>query len=233
LQLAVGAVTLQRNALIPLSLTLSVAIPGIKFRGSVTRNESTQVTGIGLNLRRADNLIVVSILINAMMIGLAVGVLAMVLQVTTARREFGLSPLSISIWLASTEECAAWRATRWSVQRLCHFYLGGIDCGSLRCSCRLALAAASASFVRILAVRNRRPRQFIPMGKVKKLAALQTVDHRFDPRQMSAKCPTLEFGKTRDDHARGESFMRSQAPSMSVRRIAAVLFFLASHEAQR
>jgi hypothetical protein len=98
-KLAIGAVTLQRNAPLPLSLALSAAIPGIKFRGSVTRNESTQVTGIGLNVRRADILIAVSIIINAIMTGLAISVLAMVLRVTTAGREFDLFPLSLSISL--------------------------------------------------------------------------------------------------------------------------------------
>jgi uncharacterized protein DUF4436 len=97
-QLAVGAETMQRSTPLPLSLALSAVIPGIKFRGSVTRNESTQVTGISLNLRRADNLITVSILINAMMTGLAASVLAMVL-VMTASRESDLFPLSLSISL--------------------------------------------------------------------------------------------------------------------------------------
>jgi hypothetical protein len=63
-QLAVGAFTLQRSTPIPLSLAASAAIPGIKFQGSVTRNESTQVTGIALNFRRADNLISLSVLVN-------------------------------------------------------------------------------------------------------------------------------------------------------------------------
>jgi hypothetical protein len=98
-QLAVGAVTLQQSTAIPLSLVASAAIPGIKFQGSVTRNDSTQVTGIVMNLRRADNLIAVSILINAMMAGLAVSVLAMVLQVTTAKRQFDLLPFSMSMTL--------------------------------------------------------------------------------------------------------------------------------------
>jgi hypothetical protein len=98
-QLAVGAETMQRSTPLPLSLALSAVIPGIKFRGSVTRNESTQVTGISLNLRRADNLIAVSILINAMMTGLAASVLAMVLQVMTASRKSDLFPLSLSISL--------------------------------------------------------------------------------------------------------------------------------------
>ena len=98
-QLAVGAATLQRSTPIPTSLVVSAAIPGIKFQGSVTRNESTQVAGIALNLRRADSLIGVSILINVMMTALAVSVLAMVLQGMTAKRQFDLLPLSMSLTL--------------------------------------------------------------------------------------------------------------------------------------
>jgi hypothetical protein len=98
-QLAVGAVTLQRSTPIPLSLVVSAAIPGIKFQGSVTRNENTQVTGIALNLRRADNLISLSVLVNLMMTALAWSVLAMALQVTTAKRPFDLLPLSMSMTL--------------------------------------------------------------------------------------------------------------------------------------
>jgi hypothetical protein len=98
-QLAVGAATLQQNTPIPLSLAVSAKIPGIKFTGSVMRDKSTQVTGIDLNLRRSDNVVAVSLLINAMMAGLAVSVLAMVLQVTTAKGESDLLPLSVSISL--------------------------------------------------------------------------------------------------------------------------------------
>jgi Domain of unknown function (DUF4436) len=97
--LAIGAVALQHNVSVPLSFNVSAAIRGIKFRGSVTRNPSTQVVGIGLNLRRADNLISVAILINAMMIGLAISVLAMVLHVRAASGELDLVPLSMSISL--------------------------------------------------------------------------------------------------------------------------------------
>jgi hypothetical protein len=90
---------LQRGTSIPLSLAVSASIPGIKFQGSVTRNESTQVTGIALNLSRADNLIGLSLFINLMMTGLAVSVLAMVLQVSTAKGQFDLVPLSMSLSL--------------------------------------------------------------------------------------------------------------------------------------
>jgi hypothetical protein len=98
-QLGVGAIVLQRNAPLPLSLALSASIPGIKFRGSVKRDEGTEVTGTALKVRRADNLIVVSILINTMMTCLAISVLAMALRVTTGSGKHDLVPLSIAISL--------------------------------------------------------------------------------------------------------------------------------------
>jgi hypothetical protein len=98
-QLAIGAVTLEHNTPIPLSLNVSAAIRGIKFQGSVGRNATTQLVGISLNLRRADNLIAVAMLINAMMLGLAISVLAMVLHVRSASGDSDLVPLSLSISL--------------------------------------------------------------------------------------------------------------------------------------
>jgi Domain of unknown function (DUF4436) len=98
-QLAVGAATLQRSTAVPLTVVVSAAIPGIKFQGSIARNESTRLTGIAMNLRRSDSLISMSILINIMMTGLAWSVLAMALQVTTAKRPFDLLPLSMSMTL--------------------------------------------------------------------------------------------------------------------------------------
>lgn len=98
-QLTIGAATLQRNTPIPLSISVSAAIRGIKFRGSVTRDQSTQVIGVNFNSRHADNLIAVSVLINAMMAALAVSVLAMVLRVTAGSGESDLIPLSMAMAL--------------------------------------------------------------------------------------------------------------------------------------
>jgi Domain of unknown function (DUF4436) len=98
-QLAVGAVAMERSVPLPLSLRISADIPGAKFGGSVTRNETTQLTGIDLKVRRANDLIVVSILINVMMTALAMSVLAMVLRVTTSSGESDLVPLSMAISL--------------------------------------------------------------------------------------------------------------------------------------
>ena len=98
-QLVVGAVALERSAPLPISLAMSADIPGIKFAGRVTRSESTQLTEIGLKLRRADNVIAVSIFINVMITCLAVSVLGMVLRVTKSTVESDLLPLSMAISL--------------------------------------------------------------------------------------------------------------------------------------
>lgn len=95
--LGIGASTFQQNLPLPLSLVLSASIPGTKFDGYVSRNEVTQLTGVNLKMRRANNLMLVSILINVVMTALAISVLAMVLRNTG--ESGGLVPLPITIAL--------------------------------------------------------------------------------------------------------------------------------------
>jgi hypothetical protein len=98
-QLEVGATTLQQSTFVPLTITLSASTPGIKFEGIVSREGSLKVTGIELEIRRADNVIAVSILVMVLMSGLALSLLAMVFKATTSGPEVDLVPLSISISL--------------------------------------------------------------------------------------------------------------------------------------
>jgi hypothetical protein len=93
---AVGATTLQQSTTIPLTISVSAATPGIKFQGNVTRENSRKVTGIELKIRRADNVIAVSILLMVLMSALAISLLAIVLQATTRGRKVDLVPLSLS-----------------------------------------------------------------------------------------------------------------------------------------
>jgi hypothetical protein len=99
LQGVVGTNTLQQSTVIPLAVTLSASTPGLKFEGNVSRDSSLKVTGIGLKIRRADNVIGVSILLMLLMSGLAWSLLAMVLKATTSGPKINLVPLSISISL--------------------------------------------------------------------------------------------------------------------------------------
>jgi hypothetical protein len=102
------------------------------------------MTGIALNLRRADNLIGLSLLVNLMMTGLAVSVLAIVLQVTTAKGQFDLVPLSMSLSLIFG--LLALRNVQPGVPPV------GAFSGGVGGSHGLAVGAASASQVRILTV---------------------------------------------------------------------------------
>ena len=97
--LAVGATALQQSTTIPLTIALSASTPGIKFSGNVSRESSLKVTGIELQIRRADNVIAVSILLMMLMIGLAMSLLGMVLKDMTSGSKFDLVPLSICISL--------------------------------------------------------------------------------------------------------------------------------------
>ncbi len=95
-----GALALEKTSPVALSVALIAAVPGTKFMGNIDRKESTQLTAINLNLRRADNLIIVSILINAMMVSLAVALLLIVLRLIGAPREqASFTPLTMSFAL--------------------------------------------------------------------------------------------------------------------------------------
>jgi hypothetical protein len=69
--LGVGTTALQQSTTVPLTITLSASTPGIKFEGNVSRESSLKVTGIELKIRRADNVIGVSIFLMMLMSGLA------------------------------------------------------------------------------------------------------------------------------------------------------------------
>jgi Domain of unknown function (DUF4436) len=97
--LAVGATALQQSTVVPLTIALSASTPGIKFNGNVSRESSLKVTGIELQIRRADNVIAVSILLMILMIGLAMSLLGMVFKAMTFGSKVDLVPLSISISL--------------------------------------------------------------------------------------------------------------------------------------
>ena len=99
-ELPFGAVALEKTLPVPLSVTLSAEIPGTKFSGSIDRTLSSELKAIDLNLRRTNNVMMVSILISATMIGLAVALLSIVLHLIGApRHESSLVPLSLSIAL--------------------------------------------------------------------------------------------------------------------------------------
>lgn len=93
-----GRVILKHNLPEPLSVKLSASIPGIKFAGNITRDANTQLTRSRLTMRRANNPIGVSIIVNALMTCLAISILALALRITK-NSENNLLPLSLAISL--------------------------------------------------------------------------------------------------------------------------------------
>ena len=98
-ELAVGEVTLLRNVQIPVAISLSASIPGIKFDGKVSDNSDVRFKTIELVLRRPSNLIAVSGLVMFLMMGLASSVLAMALKAIARGKRLDLLPLSLAISL--------------------------------------------------------------------------------------------------------------------------------------
>jgi hypothetical protein len=98
-ELAVSADALRKNTPVPLSISLTASTPGIKFVGQVSRSSGQEVTGIELDVRRADNVIAVSLIVMLMMTCLSMGSLAMALRVLAPATKFDLLPLSFCVSL--------------------------------------------------------------------------------------------------------------------------------------
>jgi hypothetical protein len=95
-----GALAMEKTSPVPLSVALIATVPGTKFVGSIDRKEGPELTVIHLNLRRANNLIIVSILISVMMISLAVALLLIVLRLIGAPKDQAtFAPLTMSFAL--------------------------------------------------------------------------------------------------------------------------------------
>jgi len=98
-ELAVSADALRKNTPVPLSISLTASTPGIKFVGQVSRGNGQEVTGIELDVRRADNVIAVSLFVMLMMTCLSMSSLAMALRILTPAAKFDLLPLSFCVSL--------------------------------------------------------------------------------------------------------------------------------------
>jgi len=97
-ELAVSSSALLRNTPVALSVSISASIPGIKFKGDVSRGSIQEPTGIGLHLARANSVISVSVIVMLMMTALSMSLLAMAIRARAAEKT-DLLPLSVSITL--------------------------------------------------------------------------------------------------------------------------------------
>jgi hypothetical protein len=97
--LIVGASDLDRSETIPIKENFAASITGVKFEGTVTQNDTYKLMQTSIAMRRANNVITVSIIVMAIMFVLAVSVVGMVLHVSASPGEMNLLPLSLCVTL--------------------------------------------------------------------------------------------------------------------------------------
>jgi hypothetical protein len=98
-ELAVSPTALLQNAPVALSISLTASVPGIRFKGNVSRGSNQEPTGIELHLTRANNVIAVSLIVVLMMTALSMSLLAMAMRAISTPEKADLLPLSVSISL--------------------------------------------------------------------------------------------------------------------------------------
>ena len=97
--LIVGANDLARNETIPISESFTATYPGIKFEGAVTEDSTYKLMHTTIAIRRANNVISLSLIVMTLMIVLAISIMGMVLQMTATPGEINLVPLSLCVAL--------------------------------------------------------------------------------------------------------------------------------------
>ena len=97
--LIVGSSDLDNNETIPINENFIASIPGIKFEGAISENDSYKLMHTTVTVRRANNVISISIFVMIVTFLLAVSVVAMVLHVSASPGEINLLPLSLCVTL--------------------------------------------------------------------------------------------------------------------------------------
>lgn len=90
---------LQESEPLPIVSSIAASIPGLKFEGQSVERGGQGIKGFKLVVQRADNVIVVSILIMVLMMSLAMSVLLMSFQVLVPGGKMELLPLSLCVTL--------------------------------------------------------------------------------------------------------------------------------------
>lgn len=99
LSLTVGEQALERSVPVPLFVSLLASVPDFTFSGSISRDDSSKVTEIKLDLKRPTRLMRISVVVMVLMMILAVSVLAMAIKSISATKKFDFLPLSLSLSL--------------------------------------------------------------------------------------------------------------------------------------
>jgi hypothetical protein len=97
--LVIGTSDLNQNETIPIKENFVASLPGIKFGGNVTQQDPYKLMHATISIRRANNVISVSIVVMTVMFLLAISIMVMVLRVTASPGAINLIPLSLCIAL--------------------------------------------------------------------------------------------------------------------------------------
>jgi hypothetical protein len=97
--LIVGASDLDNSEPVPIKENFVASIPGIKFDGTTTENSTYKLLQTAVAMRRANNVISISLMVMGLMFVLAISIVRMVLTVTASPGGMNLLPLSLSITL--------------------------------------------------------------------------------------------------------------------------------------
>jgi hypothetical protein len=91
--------TPQEGEPLPISSSIIASIPGVKFHGERVEHRDKGIEGFDMTIRRADNVIVFSVLIMTLMLSLALSVLLMCLSALASTEKLELMPLSFCVTL--------------------------------------------------------------------------------------------------------------------------------------
>jgi Domain of unknown function (DUF4436) len=97
--LVVGASDLSESETVPINENFVASITGVKFEGQVTQDDAYKLMRTSLVVRRANNILFVSIAVMVVMFVLAISLMIMALRVAGSPSEINLLPLSLCISL--------------------------------------------------------------------------------------------------------------------------------------
>jgi hypothetical protein len=97
--LVIGTSDLEHSETLSIREDFTASLPGIKFFGTVTQDQANKLMHTTIAMRRANNVVSVSVIVMTIMFGLAISIMGMVLQMTASRNEINLIPLSLCVAL--------------------------------------------------------------------------------------------------------------------------------------
>jgi hypothetical protein len=97
--LVIGTSDLEHSETLSIREDFTASLPGIKFFGTVAQDQANKLMHTTIAMRRANNVVSVSVIVMTIMFGLAISIMGMVFQMTASRDEINLIPLSLCVAL--------------------------------------------------------------------------------------------------------------------------------------